>query len=199
MSFLMDVRHGLRGLRGHPVLTAAAVGSLALGVGVGTALFSVADALSLRPLEVARPGELVEVFTRSASGHREPLSWPEVRELAAQVPSLAAVAAFDRRATTLRRGDGRELLLLTAVSANYFEALGVSAALGRVIGAGADQGLPSPAVVMSDRFWRARFGADPALVGRVVQLNDRPFTVIGVLPAAFRGLERGLVRVLRLE
>ena len=87
-----------------------------------------------------------------------------MREIATQVPSLAAVAAFDRRGATLRRGDERELLLLTAVSANYFEALGVPAALGRVIGKGADQGLPSPAVVVSDRLWRARFGADPALV-----------------------------------
>jgi len=193
LSLLLDLRHGLRVLRGRPVLTTVAAGSLALGIGVGTALFSVADALSLRPLEVAGPGELVEVFTRSASGHREPLSWPEVRELATQVPSLAAVAAFDRRGATLRRGDERELLLLTAVSDNYFEALGVPAAFGRVIGAGADQGLPSPAVVMSDRLWRARFGADPSLVGRAVQLNDRPFTLIGVLPSGFRGLERGLV------
>ena len=127
------------------------------------------------------------------AGTEEPLSWPEVRELATQVPSLAAVAAFDRRGATLRRGDERELLLLTAVSASYFETLGVPAALGRVIGKGADQGLPSPAVLISDRLWRARFGADPALVGRAVQLNDRPFTVIGVLPAGFRGLERGLV------
>jgi putative ABC transport system permease protein len=189
----MDLRHALRVLRGRPALTTVAAGSLALGIGVGTALFSVADALSLRPLDVEAPLELVEVFTRSASGHEEPLSWPEVRELATQAPSLAAVAGFDRRGATLRRGEERELVLLTAVSDGYFDTLGVRAALGRVIGKGADEGLASPAVVISDRLWRGHFGADPSLVGRAVPLNDRPFTVIGVLPPGFRGLERGLV------
>ena len=194
MSLLMDLRHGLRVLRGRPVLTAVAAGSLALGIGVGTALFSVADAFSLRPLDGRRTGPSSWRSSRArASGHREPLSWPEVRELATQVPSLAAVAAFDRRGTTLRRGDGRELLLLTAVSADYFEALGVPAALGRVIGAGADRGFPPPRSSSATASGASRFGADPALVGRAVQLNDRPFTVIGVLPAGFRGLERGLV------
>ena len=193
LSLLADLRHGLRVLRGRPVLTVVAAGSLALGIGVGTALFSVADALSLRPLEVARPGELVEVFTRSASGHREPLSWPEARDLATQVPSLAAIAAFDRRGAILRRGDELELVALTGRVDGYFSALGVRAALGRAIGAGVDQGLPAPAVVVSDRLWRSRFGADASLVGRAVRLNDRPFTLIGVLPPGFRGLERGLV------
>lgn len=193
MSLLNDLRHGTRVLRGRPVLTAVAGGSIALGIGVGTALFSVADALVLRPLAVAEPGRLVEVFTRSASGHREGLSWPEAREIAAQAPSLAALAVFDRRGTTLRHGDELELLLLQAVSDGYFGALGVRAAIGRVIEAGAERGLAAPAVVISDRLWRSRFGADPSLVGRSIQLNDRPFTVIGVLPPGFRGLERGLV------
>ena len=193
MSLVMDLRHGLRALRRRPGYTAVAVGSLVLGIGAGAALFSVADALFLRPLAVERPDELVEVFTRSASGHREPLSWPEVLELSAQVPSLAAVAAFDRRAATFRRGEERELLALTAASDGYFAALGVRAALGRVLGPGSERDLPEPAVVISDRLWRSRFEADPSLVGRSIRLNDRPFSVIGVLPCGFRGLERGLV------
>jgi hypothetical protein len=97
VSLLTDLRHGLRVLRGRPLLTTVAGGSLALGIGTGTALFSVADALVLRPLAVAAPERLVEVFTRSASGHREPLSWPAVLELGAQARTLAGVAAFDRR------------------------------------------------------------------------------------------------------
>lgn len=193
MSLPMDLRHGLRVLRGRPVLTAVASGSLALGIGVGTALFSVADAFSLRPLAVTEPDRLVEVFTRSASGFGEPLSWPEARDLAMQAPSLASVAAFDRRGITLRRGDDLEPLLLNAVSDEYFATIGVRAALGRVIGPGIDRGLPAPAVVVSDRLWRSRFGAEPSLVGRAVQLGDRPFTLIGVLPPRFRGLQRGLV------
>ncbi|HXK08826.1 MAG TPA: ADOP family duplicated permease [Vicinamibacteria bacterium] len=193
MSLLMDLRHGVRVLRRRPLLTAVAAGSLALGIGVGTALFSVADALVLRPLAVADPGRLVEVLTRSPSGFLESLSWPEARELPTHAPSLASVAAYDRRGILLRRGDELELLLLSAVSDGYFATLGVRAALGRVIEPGIDRGLPAPAVVISDRLWRARFGADSSLVGRAVRLSDRPFTVIGVLPPGFRGLERGPV------
>ena len=164
MSFIMDLRHGARVLRGRPVLAAVAAGSLALAIGVGSALFSVADALVLRPLEVAEPDRLLEVFTRSETGLREGLSWPEARDVEALSPSLASLAVFDRRGATLRRGDELDLLLLQAVSDGYFETLGVRATLGRVIGAGADRGLPAPAVVMSDRLWRSRFGADPSLV-----------------------------------
>lgn len=190
---LADLRHGVRILRRRPAVTLVAVLSLSLGIGVGTALFSVADAFSLRPIAVTEPSRLVEVFTRSPSGFSEPLSWPEARELVQHETSLASVAAFDRRGITLRRGDDLETLLLQAVSDEYFATLGVRAALGRVIGPGVDRGLPAPAVVMSDRLWRSRFGADPSLVGRTVPLTDRPFTVIGVLPPDFRGLQRGLV------
>jgi predicted permease len=193
LGLFADLRHGSRVLRRRPVVALVASGSLALGIGVGTALFSVADALYLRPLAVAEPDRLVEVFTRSASGYEEPLSWPEARELAAQAPSLASVAAFDRRAITLRRGDELEMLLLQAVSDDYFATLGVRPALGRVIEAGLERGLPAPAVVLSDRVWRSRFGADPSLVGRPVQLGDRPYTVVGILAPDFRGLGRGLV------
>jgi putative ABC transport system permease protein len=193
LGLLADLRHGARVLRRRPAVTLVAAGSLALGIGVGTALFSVADALFIRPLAVAESDRLVEVFTRSPSGYSESLSWPEVRELATQAPSLASVAAFDRRGITLRRGDELELLLLNAVSDEYFATLGVRPSLGRLIGPGIDRGLPAPAVVISDRLWRSRFGADPSLVGRAVPLRDRPFTVIGVLPPDFRGLQRGLV------
>jgi putative ABC transport system permease protein len=190
---LADLRYGTRILRRRPAVTLVAAGSLAVGIGVGTGLFSVADALFVRPIAVAEPHRLVDVFTRSPSGYAEPLSWPEVRDLAEEAPSLASVAAFDRRGITLRRGDELEPLLLTAVSDDYFATLGVRPALGRVIGAGIDRGLPAPAVVISDRLWRSRYDGDPSVVGRAIQLRDRPFTVVGVLPAEFRGLERLLV------
>jgi putative ABC transport system permease protein len=193
LGVLADLRHGTRVLRRRPAVTLVAAGSLAVGIGVGTGLFSVADALFIRPLAVADPERLVDVFTISPSGFVEPLSWPEARDLATQAPSLASVAAFDRRGITLRHGDELELLLLTAVSDEYFATLGVRPSLGRVIGPGIDRGLPAPAVVISDRLWRSRFGADPSLVGRAVEMRDRPFTVVGVLPPGFRGLQRGLV------
>jgi len=193
LGLLADLRHATRILRRRPAVSLVAAGSLAVGIGVGTGLFSVADALFIRPLAVAEPDRLVDVSTLSSSGFAEPLSWPEVRELMTQAPSLASFAAFDRRGITLRHGDELEPLLLTAVSDDYFATLGVRPALGRLIGPAIERGLPAPAVVISDRLWRSRFGADPALVGRAVQLRDRPFTVVGVLPPDFRGLNRGPV------
>lgn len=193
MSLPGDLRHGVRALRRRPAITATALVSLGLGVGVGTAVFGAADALFLRPLEVREPDRLVEVFTRSETGLREGLSWPEAREVAGGAPSLEALAAFDRRVATLRNGDQLELLRLQAVSDQYFATLGVGAARGRVIGPGIDRDLPAPAAVVSDRLWRSRFGADESLVGQPIRLNDRPFTLVGVLPPGFRGLARGAV------
>jgi putative ABC transport system permease protein len=193
LTVLGDLVHGVRTFRRHPFVALLAVVSIGLGVGVATAVFGAADALFLRPLRVREPGRLMEVFTRSESGLREGLSWPEAREVAAEVPSFEGLAVFDRRGATFRNGDELELLLLQAVSDRYFETLGVHAALGRVIGPGADRGLPAPAVVISDRLFRTHFGADPSLVGRPIQLSDRPYTLVGVLPPGFRGLARGLV------
>jgi putative ABC transport system permease protein len=193
VSFLGDLRHGVRTFRRHPVVAALALVSLGLGVGVATAVFGAADALFLRPLDVREPGRLMQVFTRSESGLREGLSWPEAREVAAEVPSFEGLAVFDRRGATFRNGDELELLLLQAVSDGYFETLGVKPERGRLIGPGADRGLPAPAVVISDRLWRTHFGADESLVGRPIRLSDRPYTLIGVLPPGFRGLARGLV------
>lgn len=193
VSVFGDLRLGIRTFRRHPVVAALALVSVGLGVGVATAVFGASDALFLRPLDVREPGRLMEVFTRSESGLREGLSWPEAREVAAEVPSFEGLAVFDRRGATFRNGDELELLLLQAVSDGYFETLGVKAERGRLIGPGADRGLPAPAVVVSDRLWRTHFGADESLVGRPIQLSDRPYTLIGVLPPGFRGLARGLV------
>jgi len=90
VSVLADLRHGTRILRRRPSVTLVAVGSLAVGIGVGTGLFSVADALFVRPLAVVQPDRLVDVFTISPSGFVEPLSWPEARAVAAQAPSPKA-------------------------------------------------------------------------------------------------------------
>src|SRR5512140_2037554 len=157
---LSDCRHGARVFRRHPGVLAVAVASLALGIGVATAVFAIGDARFVRPLAVEDPGGLVEVFTLSESGHREPLSYPEVLDVAAQVPSIAGVAAYDLRGATLKRGEDLEMLVLSAVADNYFQVLGVKPALGRLIGPQVDRGLPAPAVVISDRLFRARFGGD---------------------------------------
>jgi len=192
VAILSDWRHGARVFRRHPGVLAVAVGSLTLGIGVATAVFAIADARFMRPLAVAEPSRLVEVFTLSESGNRDTLSYPEVLDVAA-LPSIAGVAAYDLRGATLDRGDKLQMLDLAAVSDDYFKVLGVKPALGRVIGPGVDHGLPAAAVVISDRLFRTGFGADPTLVGRTIELTERPYTLVGVLPQEFRGLDRQAV------
>jgi predicted permease len=193
VGVLNDCRHGARVFRRYPAVLAVAVASLTLGIGVATAVFAIADAGLMRPLAVKEPGRLLEVFTRSESGMREPLSYPEVLDLAAQVPSIGGVAAFDRRGSSVKRGEDLQMLALSAVSDGYFQVLGVKPALGRAIGPGVDRGLPAPAVVISDRLFRASFGGDAALVGHTIELSERLYTLVGVLPPEFRGLDRGVV------
>ena len=192
MRLLSDWRHAARVFERNPGLATVAIGSLALGIGVGSAVFSVADARFLRPLAVSDPRGLVDVFARSETGQPDRLSYAEALDIAG-APSVAAIAAYDVRGAVLQRGDDLEMLVLEGVSDSYFSTLGVKAAVGRVIGPGVDQGLPAPAVVISDRLWRGRFGADRALVGRGIELSARTYTLVGVLPAQFRGLDRGIV------
>ncbi|HXY42479.1 MAG TPA: ADOP family duplicated permease [Vicinamibacteria bacterium] len=192
VAILSDWRHGVRVFRRHPGVLAVAVGSLTLGIGVAAAVFAIADARFMRPLAVEDPSRLVSVFTVNESGQVDTLSYPEVQDVAS-LSSVAGVAAYDLRGATLRRGDDLQMLELAAVSDDYFKVLGVNPALGRVISAGVDRGLPAPAVLISDRLFRTGFGGDASLVGRPVELSDRPYTLVGVLPREFRGLDRQAV------
>lgn len=185
--------HPLRVLWRQPVTALVALLSLAAGIGVNTAVFSLADALFLRPLDVREPGRLVFVSNRAETGLVEGLSFPEYLDVAREIRAFEAVAAFDERGATWRAADHLELLLLSAVTGNYFDVLGVRAASGRTFDAARDRQLPSAPVVLSHSLWVRRFGADPSLVGRAVRLSDRLYIVIGVLPASFTGLQRGAV------
>jgi putative ABC transport system permease protein len=187
------LRHTGRLLLRNPGPTLGALASLAFGIGASTAIFSLADALFLRPLAVSAPDRLVSVNTRSATGETEGLSFPEFEETRQSIPALEALALVDRRGATYRQGDELEMLRLDAVSDGYFDLLGVRPALGRIFQAPADRELPAPPVIISDRLWRHRFGADPTLIDRPVRLSDRLYTVIGILPPSFRGLDRGTV------
>ena len=190
-EFLQDVRYALRGLRRSPGFTLTAVLTLALGIGANTAIFSVVHAVLLRePAGVADFDRLVAIYTSDFSGPAfGTSSFLDLQDYAAGAPAIAAVAAHIPRPMVISDPEGgrpAERVMGQLVSANYFEVLGVSMALGRAFSA-ADATAESP-IVLGDGFWRARYGADPGIVGRTIRLSGVPLTVVGVAPAGFGGM-----------
>ena len=189
-NLLNDFRFAVRTLRKQPSFAATVVVTLALAIGASTAIFSVVDATLLRPLPFQTPerlGVLEEVAgpDRSSRG----VSFIEVQDWARMNRALETVSMYDETSVNLRTPDGAERVDAEMVSAGYFAMLGRGAARGRVFTVEEDR-VPDrdPVVVISDGLWTTRFGADPAIVGRSIVLNDVPFTVIGVMPPGFKGL-----------
>jgi putative ABC transport system permease protein len=190
-----DLRHGLRVFARNPGLTAIAVASIAFGTGANVAIFSVADSLLLRPLPVSKPSEVVSVGSRVRHGprYRHAASYPDYLDLRDRATSFTGLAAYlhETIAFTLRPEDPPQARIGTFVSANFFDVLQVAPLMGRAFGATDDDRLSPGAVAMlSEGLWRAGFSADPDIVGRTLQVNGRELHIIGVVPAAFRGLDR---------
>lgn len=189
MELLQDVRYGARQLWRAPGFTAAAVLALGLGVGATTAIFSVLDAVVLRPLPYAQPERLVTLREANAPKglNREPMSPVNFVDYRALTQVFTDAAAWWRPTLTLT-GEGQEPLRVRAIetSSNLFAVLGVRPRLG----AGFPETGPIHAnvreVVISDRLWRSRFNANPAIVGQSIRLDNVAHTVLGVMPAGFQ-------------
>src|SRR5919202_158486 len=190
ITSLHDLRVAARTLRKRPGFTAAVVATLALGIGASTAMFSLVDAALIRPLPFAAPERLVILW--GVAGPERNLrgaSLPEVADWRAMNRTLTDVSAADQISLNLRAGDEAERVNGEMVSASYFSLLGARAERGRTFLPEEDRAPDAhPVVVVSHEMWRQRFGGDPALVGRTITLNDRPFTVVGIMPRDFRGL-----------
>ena len=190
---LSDVRLAVRLLARSPGFTAMAVLSLALGVGANTTIFSLMNALLLQPLPGREPARLATVYTSDYSG---PLygtsSFPDYLDFRRASPAFEGLAAYGIKPLLFTEGGESRRLLVQLVSGNFFDVLGLRASYGRTILAAEEPPGPHPVVVLSDAFWRSRFAADPAVVGRAVALNGKPCTVVGVGPAGFTGLVRGI-------
>ena len=188
MNFLPDVRHAGRVLAKTPGFASVAVLTLAVGIGANTAIFSVANALLLRPLPYAQPDRLVVLSSeRKASGEQQgPLSYPRFTLVQDRSRSFTGVAAFCNEVFNLTGRGDPEQIPAARVSWNFFDILGVPPALGRGFRAEEDSPGGEPVVLLSDGFWRRRFAADASVVGRSVTLDSKDYTVIGVLPADFR-------------
>lgn len=183
-----DVRYGLRLIRKAPGFSAVAIASLAVGIGASTVLFSVANSLLFRPLHADRPTELIQIFTSDFSGPLYGGSSYADFESFRGLPVFEGLLAWMRVRATLSDDGQANVIDGLLVSGNYFDVLGLRASRGRFFSSEESQTRGThPVTVLSHHAWRRRFGADPAIVGRVVELNGRAFTVIGVGPARFAG------------
>ncbi|HMD36010.1 MAG TPA: ABC transporter permease [Vicinamibacterales bacterium] len=183
-----DVRYAIRLLRRSPAFTAVALLTLAIGVGVNTATFSVLHAVLLRPLPFAQPSRLVMLGERAASGHASQVGYATFVDWKARTRSFDDLAIVrDWSATIAAAGEPRRVSGLR-VSANYFRLLGVRPAIGRDFTAAEDDPAHWRVLILSDALWRRQFGADPSVVGRVVNIGDRDYTVVGVMPSGFDDL-----------
>ncbi len=182
-----DFLYAARMLRRNPGFAAAAVLTLALGIGANTAIFSLVDAVLLRALPVAEPERLVLLTTTNARGEtRDNFSYPQFAYLREHADLVAQVFAYAPIQLHLSAGDLTDAPAGLVVSDNYFAVLGVEPAIGRGF-VEADEGV----AMLSHRFWQTRFGGDPAIVGRPVLVNGLPLTVVGVTPRRFFGVEIG--------
>ena len=191
-SLLLDIRQAIRTLRKSPAFTAAATLTLALGLGVNISLFTVLNAALLERLPARDPDRLVQVYSWSQQGgdHFD-FSYPLYVDMRDNVGAFSGLAVNTSMAVGASADAQNERVVAEFVSANYFAVLGVDLAAGPGL-SGRDElrGGPETAVI-SERLWRTMFHADPSVVGKVMLVNGKTFTVVGIAPRSFEGIVRG--------
>jgi predicted permease len=190
-SLLQDIRFGLRMLYKNPAYTTFAVLTLALGIGANSAVFTVAEAALLRSWPAREPERLVKLISTTPQGRSDNFSYPDYLDLSEQSKSLEGILAYSRRGKLLRIGTESQMVLDDVVSPNYFSVIGLDAELGRRFLAESRSG-SAPGVVVSESLWRRVFNADPSLVGKQITLTGHSYTVLGIAPPRFHGLQRGI-------
>lgn len=187
-TLLQDMRYGLRALWKSPGFTSVAVLSLALGVGVNTAIFSIVNAVLLHSLPFSHPERLVKIVAsnRGVGARDIGLSVPEFDDLRSRAGVFDQVTALQGGPTNLTGAERPQRFELLEVSPNYFSMLGTSAHIGRVFGPSDEAPGFAEAAVISDSLWARAFGRDPGVLGRKIQLDNDPYTIVGVLPPGFR-------------
>ena len=188
---IRDLRYAVRALAKNPGFAAFAVLTLALGIGVNSAVFSVVNAYLFRPLPVANPEQLVAIATRDKSlEFPYEVSYPNYEDLRDRTDVFADVVSFESGVVSLSADDRAERVWVEWVTGNYFSMLGVDAALGRTFAPDETKiGAAQPVVLLSNGFWKSRFGASSSVIGRSVNIDSHPVTIIGVLPETFTGTE----------
>ena len=187
---LQDTRFGLRSLRKRPGFAAAAIATFALGIGANTAIFSIVDAVVLRPLPYPQPDRLIRVWSANPRGiarnRMSPPNFFDFRDQASGPQALESLAAFTAGDPSTMRGQGEPIRVTTSmVSPTMFAMLGAQPLHGRVLAQPDASASAASAVVISHRFWQARFGSAQAAVGSGVTLDGEAATIVGVMPPDF--------------
>lgn len=200
-TLIQDTRHTLRGLRNAPAFTVTTVLTLALGIGATTSIFTLAYAVLLKSLAVANPGELYRLGKETRccyyGGYSQEkefslVSYDLYKYLRDNTKGFSELAAFSasRALFGVRRAGRSEPAQSYPgefVSGNYFSMFGIRAHAGRVLNASDDRPNAPPVVVMSYRLWQQNYGSDPSVIGSVFNLDEKPFTVVGIAPPGFFG------------
>lgn len=189
-DLIRDLRYGIRGLFRSPGFAAVAVLTIALGIGVNSTIFSLVNAVLLKPLPVHRSEELVDVYghTVTSTSH-DSNSYPNFLDYKAETETLSGMMAYTNFFANLSVEGSSELVVGELVSRDYFSLLGVSPARGRAFSNDEFQ-VPgaSPVAVLSHQFWQTRFGGDPDILDRTIRMNGIPYSIVGVAPPTFGGM-----------
>jgi putative ABC transport system permease protein len=189
-TLLQDVRFGARMLRKNLGFTLVAVLTLALGIGASTAIFSVVNAVLLRPLQYPNAERIVAIQELNEKGRRVQVTPANFLDWRAQQTSFEHLAAIYSRTANFSAGDKSERMELAMTSANFFQVFGVSPHLGRFFLPEEERAGHDPVAVLSYGLWQRHFGGDPSLVGRSLTLDGQPYTVVGIAPAGFQYPDR---------
>jgi len=194
MSFLQDLKYGLRTLGKNPGFALLVILTVALGIGANTTIFSWINATLLNPVPgLTNPNEVVSLTLSKPGENPFLFTYPDVQAMRDGQQSFTGIAACTFASISLT-GKGKPVRLSAMVaSANYFDVLGVRPYLGRgFLPAEDEKPGGAPVAVISYRLWQTHFAADPNIVGRTVELNQRPYSIVGVTPAAFQGSQTGV-------
>ena len=192
-TLLQDLRYAIRTLSKKPGFALIVIVTLAVGIGANTAVFSIVNAMLLRPRPVAQPERLVELYVGDVGHPYHAGSYEDFLIFRDQAEIFSGLAAYSIEQFKLGGAEDVEQVWGEAVSGNYFELLGVNAARGRTFLPEEDQTPGThPVAVISHGLWQRRFGADPAVIGQTITLNHQPLTVIGIAPPQYTGMMRGL-------
>src|SRR5208337_3999503 len=185
---LQDMRYAARQLRRAPGFAFAVVLTLALSVGVATAIFGVFYTVMLQPLPYAHPERIVNIVSYARSGYTQPYSWPSYKDVHAQAQSFEALAAYNSFVKSTVETPSNDFVSLDCVRStdNFFQVFGVKPLLGRTYLPGEEKDGKNDIVVLSYEAWQRYFNGDRGVLNKAVKLDGRSFTVIGVMPASFR-------------
>src|ERR1051326_8530660 len=189
-TFWQDTRYALRRLRKSPGFTFVAVLTLALGIGANTAIFSVVNAVLLQPLPFRDPGRIVLLSERTPAFPILSVSWQNYKDWRDQSHSFESVGAVRNTLMTLTSDAEPERLPVQMASANLFAMLGVNPVLGRTFVPSEDQPGAAGAAMISYSLWQRRFAASPQIAGQAITLDNKPYTVVGVLPPGLEILQQ---------